>query len=345
MANLHDLAKKHQLKIPPKSESDPPPPLRAGAKRRPWNSGGSGDSNINQSQTEAKLEPEQSQTEAKLEPEQSRSTPSSTSALNETRAGTGAELEPNRSQTGANLGAKLEPKFGLLDLSTLQRKTIDYFFDSCRINGSRLTEPMLVLDLVKTLKSTSAAVKKAIQRIEGKQLAIRVRSKAGRGGWTIYELPEPVYKELIFRETRAKLKPNQSQTEAKLEPQLEPELEPNLPSSSSLLAISDFSKTTTAGSEVSPLPPEWAAIDCMPLVEQSCPFGLTQIRQARSFGMSPEALQESIYNFGWALTEGWEPPGGFQTSPLNFLMGCLRRNALFEHEGYYRQRRMRKDAE
>ena len=61
--------------------------------------------------------------------------------------------------------------------------------------------------------------------------------------------------------------------------------------------------------------------------------------------MTPEALQESIFNFAWALSQKWEPEGRFQTSPLNFFMGCLKRNGLYEHEGYYRQLRMRQELE
>ena len=223
----------------------------------------------------------------------------------------------------------------------LQRKLAVLIYRSCQSARSRVSEPLTIEHVATSLGIHAGSVKTSFRRLEDKGFLKRHSFKNGRGGWAKFELPDAVFNSFLQLETEHKLNTNQTQSGNK------PDTQPDTtsPSSSSLLAISDFSKTTTAGSESLPLPPEWAAIDCMPLVEQSCPFGLTQIRQARSFGMSPEALQESIYNFGWALTEGWEPPGGFQTSPLNFLMGCLKRNALFEHEGYYRQRRMRKDAE
>jgi hypothetical protein len=61
--------------------------------------------------------------------------------------------------------------------------------------------------------------------------------------------------------------------------------------------------------------------------------------------MSPEALQECIYNFAWALTKKWQPPGGFQTSPLNFFMGCLKTTGVYEHDGYYKQKQLRREKE
>ena len=116
------------------------------------------------------------------------------------------------------------------------------------------------------------------------------------------------------------------------------------PLSSSLIRDLNFNTTTTRN-EMDALPPEWREVDYLPLNDVDCPFGPKQLRQARSYGMSPEALQECIYNFAWALSKKWQPPGGFQTSPLNFFMGCLKTTGVYEHDGYYRQRQMRREKE
>jgi len=58
-----------------------------------------------------------------------------------------------------------------------------------------------------------------------------------------------------------------------------------------------------------------------------------------------EALQESIYHFAWAMKSNWQPEGGFKTSPLNYFMGCIRSNGIFEFAGYYRQKKLRKKIE
>jgi len=62
-----------------------------------------------------------------------------------------------------------------------------------------MSPPIYLCDLAEKLGHPVTTVKKSIQKLEKKELLIRKKFKAGRGGWTIYSVPT---------DTRAKLEPN-----------------------------------------------------------------------------------------------------------------------------------------
>jgi len=106
-------------------------------------------------------------------------------------------------------------------------------YDLCRINGSRLTSTISIEQLSSKLESSRLSVQKSIQRLEQKKLVLRKDFRSGRGGWTIYEVPESVWNEILQIETSDKLRTNLGQLSDK--PRTEPRTEPrtNVPYSSS----------------------------------------------------------------------------------------------------------------
>ncbi len=316
---------------------------------------------IIRSQTGAKLEPNRHQIDNESTTNRHQTDNESTTNRHQTdnesttnRHQTDNESTTNRHQTDNGTGnetgikpaTKVKSLVSPLELAGLQKIALIYLHDHCRFRGSRETSYVLIAEIADYLKTSPGAAKVSLQRLESKGYIIRKRFKVGRAGWSIYELPEDIYQAMTIAQEITKPAQNRQQTGIK--PTTEPATKPasNLPSSSSSKILN--TKTTTTqdfDSDAFGLSGVWREIDQTPLTDQGCPFGPSQIRQARSFGMSPEALQESIYNFGWALMQNWQPPGGFKSSPLNFFMGCLRSNGLYEHENYYRQKRERAEIE
>ena len=190
---------------------------------------------------------------------------------------------------------KVEPKESLSSLVGLQRSALFFLFDSCIKEGSRTSSAISISNLSFAMKSTVAAVRKAVQRLEAKGYIVRGQFKDGRGGWTKYELPRPVYSDLLTNQSRAKVEPNLSQSRAKVEPQPEPQPEPSRSSSSS---ISLYNKTTTTqGAEKFEFK-----------LDQVSEFGLTASAVSRCFELYPnlenEKMQDLLNRFAQFMRSG-----------------------------------------
>ncbi len=181
------------------------------------------------SQSEAKVEPFHepniSQTRAKVEP--------SRFIKSKPEPKVKPQPEPRLESKLSQSEAKVEPNGSFESLVGLQRDALIFVFDSCLHFGSKISGPITISNLAASLRTTVAAARKAVQRLEQKGYLLRAEFKDGRGGWTKYALPQGVYSDLLSIKTRAKVEPNISQTRAKVEPQPEPQPEPRLPYSSS----------------------------------------------------------------------------------------------------------------
>ena len=129
-------------------------------------------------------------------------------------------------------------------------------------------------------------------RLEKMGLLSRPVVRNGRGGWTRYSLPQPVYIEVRESETRNEPVINPEQTRNK--PVTKPVIEG--PSSSRDLLIKE-STTTQSNSENS----DWMATIDFGLVQSS---GITRSVLARcvelypSLASQPEALEQLVFRFG-----------------------------------------------
>ena len=141
--------------------------------------------------------------------------------------------------------------------------------------------------------------------------------------------------ELTFRETRAELEPNRSQTRAKLEPQLEPKPEPNAPSSSSYID-SNFKPTTTAETRAR-AEDEWTLEDLDYSMLTDIGFGRSQAMQLRNLGLSLGVVQRSLVHFEFELR--YTPSGKTIQEPLALLMKRMRQNGYWDAPEEYTKRR------
>jgi len=289
---------------------------------------------IKSPQTRAKVEPNRSQSRAKVrtkvEPKWSQSkTP---------KVGTEAKLEPqpepHLEPKWSQTEAKVEPEVVFEELTGLQKNTLGFLFLRCKFQGSKNTGPIAITNVANDLKSTPPAVKKALQRIEQKGFIERKSFKNGRGGWTKYELPEGIYRELLFKESRAKVEPNRSQTGAKVGTELEPQPEPRpLSSSSSLLNITTTTNELALLENDKPhLSPAWKQLDLSPLLKIG--FKESHLIQIAKVGhLTPEQVQESINAFAWDLQQN-NKGKDIQGNPLNFFMGILRKGPYAAPHNY-----------
>jgi hypothetical protein len=234
------------------------------------------------------------------------------------------QLETNWRQTGD----KLETKTSISSLVGLQRNTLLYCYDSCKKTRSKRTEPLVLSNISSSLQSSICSIKKSIQRLEEKIFLIRVLFKNGRSGWTVYELPDWIYQDLLQMETEDKLRTNWRQSRDKLGTEVGTEVKTTSSSSSSNYVLEDFKTTTTGetktvGYAVLQLRKEWLEIDFSSLAEIH--FSVTQLSQIAQLGkLTPTEVQDSIDAFAFDLKKN-QRTNGLKTSPLNFFMGILRR--------------------
>jgi hypothetical protein len=192
----------------------------------------------NLSQSAAKLEPKLGQSGQLLEPNWSQQLEPTEMKNQKVEPQPEPKLEPKLRQSAA----KVETNQSFASLVGLQRNALIFIYESCRLKGDLLSVPITIQNIADFLGTTTAAVRKAIQRLENKGYIARAAYKDGRGGWSQYRLTNFIYNELLHEETRAKVEPKLGQTRAKVEPQPEPQPEPSTSSSSSYL---NNKRTTT----------------------------------------------------------------------------------------------------
>ena len=134
-------------------------------------------------------------------------------------------------------------KQSIISLVGLQKRIVLFLYELCRAKGMREIQNISIVWLSESCETTIRSAQETIRRLEKKGFILRKEYKNGRGGWTNYELPDSVYKELFQFETYNKLPTKLQQTPNKLPAQPTTEPTTTLSSSSSVLNINN--KTTT----------------------------------------------------------------------------------------------------
>lgn len=262
---------------------------------------------IKQEQTRAKVESNQSQSEVKVESNWSQSRVKVESQNIETRVKLEPQLESNQSQSRA----KAESKSSFSDLVGLQRALAIFIFNECQIVRAKTTKGLTLEYISSVLNSSSfCSIKKALQRLISKQIIERTEFKNGRGGWSKYTLPDPIFQEVLQYETGVKLESKWSQSRVKVETQPEP----NIP-----VVSSSYINTTTNILE---------GIDLDMLEELG--FNQSHLRQIeREYQLHPQSaltaedIQNSIYNFIFDLKHNKDKLK-FRNDPITVLISLLR---------------------
>jgi hypothetical protein len=220
--------------------------------------------------------------------------------------------------------SKVATKTSFSMLVGLQRSCLLFVYHSCKANRSKVTEPLSLEHVAQHLKTSSGAVKTTFQRLEEKRCLIRVSFKNGRGGWSIYELPESIFTEMLRQETDNKLATNWQQIDNKVAS--EPATSPSSSSSSFINNIT----TTEAPKD---LTDEWLAIDIEPLKDIGfTTTHLSQIAQQKKF--STEIIQDSIHAFAYDLKFN-QKAKTLKSNPLNYFMGIVRNGQPYAPPGNY----------
>ena len=97
----------------------------------------------------------------------------------------------------------------------LQRKIILLVYSSSKFSRSRISEPLTLEHISNRLEIRDGSVKKSIQRLKQKGVLKTAEIKIGRAGWAKYEIPDPVFQEILHQETEDKRETIRGQSEDK----------------------------------------------------------------------------------------------------------------------------------
>jgi hypothetical protein len=78
----------------------------------------------------------------------------------------------------------------------LEKNIVMLIYEKCKISHEKTTPPISIENIALSCNTTKLSAQKTIQRLEKKQILIRVEFKNGRNGWTRYGLPQDIYREL-----------------------------------------------------------------------------------------------------------------------------------------------------
>jgi hypothetical protein len=240
-----------------------------------------------------------------------------------------ATLSVTKRQQTENKLATDAPFSGLVGL---QRAILILIYDACKAARDRVSGALTLEHLAWRLKTSPGSVKTTLQRLEAKGYILRVAFKNGRGGWSRYELPEAIFRELLQLETENKLETNwqQSDNKATAKPATQPAT--SFSSSSSILDLEN-SKTTTTGEpdflvdQATQLSAEWAEVDLTPLGDVG--FSRAHLIQlARHGKLTPDEVQDSIHHFAFDLNQNGKGQN-LKGPPISFFMGILRKGVPY----------------
>jgi len=285
--------------------------------------------NISNNTTNKKTASNQHQSDTKLIPNRYQTDTINSSnwyqSNNQSDIKTDTKSIPNRHQS--------DTKTGFFSLTGLQKKIAITIYKLCQILRNKKTDAVSLSQLSNQCQSTSGAVKMAVNRLVDKGILLRESFKNGRGGWTVYSIPNNVYQEMFSLDAHDKLISNQYQSDIKLVTKPITEV---IPSPSSSSGIYNYKNTTTGESEnlkLNTLSGEWLDMDIEPLV--SIGFTKTHLSQISSQNkLSPQIVQDSIYAFAFDLKENGKAKS-IKADPINFFMGILRNGRVYTFPSNY----------
>lgn len=248
----------------------------------------------------------------------------------------------NRTDTKTDIKAvpnqyQSDTKTGFFSLIGLQKEITLSIYTLCQLSRDRKTDAVSINQLANQCKSTVGAVKIAVYRLIEKNILVRESFKNGRGGWTVYSLPNNIYQEILNMEAQTKLLSNRYQSGTKLVTELVSEVIPSASSSGNNTITNN--KTTTTGemeNSVNPnttLTGEWLDIDIEPL--NSIGFTQTHLVQIASQNkLQPKIVQDSIYAFAFDLEKN-DRAKTIKGDHINFFMGILRNGKPYAPSSNY----------
>ena len=202
-------------------------------------------------------------------------------------------------------------------LTGLQRAVALFFYKHCKESRRKITAPISLEFISTVLNIRIGSVKTTLQRLQNKNFINRIEFKNGRGGWSRYEVPDRIFKEIMQLETEYKLDTNWTQTGYKLDTTVSSGNNDNYTKTTTTMLISE----------------EWSSIDTKPLGPIG--FTVTHLSQIASQNkLSPEIVQNSILAFAFDLQKN-DKAKKIKGDPINFFMGILRNGKPYTPPGNY----------
>ena len=254
----------------------------------------------NLDQTSTKLAPQLAPQLASNLDQTSTKAASKVALENQTSTKLAPEPAPQLASNLYQTSTKVASKVALEALSGLQRNALIFIYESCRISGNKISPPIMIRNLSVAIRTSIAAARVAVQRLEAKEFVRRFAYKNGRSGWTKYELPEGVYSQLLFNESRTKVASNLDQTSTKAAPEPTSQPAPSLSSSSSSRDLYIKESTATQPERLDGL----GALDLTQLRE----FGITHAVFKRAMQLHPNAPIEGLQELAFRLGELFKNP-------------------------------------
>lgn len=229
--------------------------------------------------------------------------------------------QPNttKTQTTHKPNTNLTQTANITALVGLQKRLLIFMFNECKKVCSRHTPPLTISYMGEHLNIAVGSIKTSVARLCDKAFITIESYKNGRGGWSVYEIPDDIYKELLHMETQHKLDTNLTQTTYKLDTQ--PNTQPNTSVSSS---SSNILITTTTNNDS-----EWS-FDISPF--RGFGFTHTHLLQLEKACIDPNLVEQSLYEFKFDFENNSLPP--IKTGNINFLMGLFRKGVAYTSDGY-----------
>lgn len=194
----------------------------------------------------------------------------------------------------------------------LQKRVLIFFFEDCKNRRSNTTQEMTVQHIADYLNIATGSIKTTVNRLTEKGFINRHVFKNGRGGWSSFEIPDHIYKDLLHHEGSGKLDTNWSQTEHKVLHKLDTKVDTQL-ITTPLYSSSNYLNNTITEEEIF-IP--------KPLQDLGVSF--------KSFKpyletMAPSEIQKSLDAFAFDLENGAIK----SHNPLNLLFGVIKKGGVY----------------
>jgi hypothetical protein len=203
-------------------------------------------------------------------------------------------------------------------LTGIQKKIFFYIVDLCTSRGQLDTGVVLTNDLTIIANCSFGSAKTSLSRLVDKNLILRKRGKASRGGHIVLAITKEIQAAAV-----------QSQR-FNISPSIRG-LTDNINDNKLDNNISYSSNSYLNNNITTKLPPNWEEIDFSILSDIG--FSKTQLLQLYNKQLNtPEIIQESINHFAFALKNNKKVSA--YPEPLNVLMGVLRKGMNWFEQNY-----------
>lgn len=201
--------------------------------------------------------------------------------------------------------AKRKDTTTFASLSGLERELVIYLHELCVTNRSQKTTPVSNTFLSTLFNKPMGTIKTSLRRVEAKTIIKRLEFLSGKGGFTIYELPDRIHQEInAYGKDHVLVTQKQfGNNSVTIREQEQPEVSPK----------------DTADNE-------WRSLDLSPL--SFIRLGFDHIAQLKNGTLTPEQVQDSINHFAYRLQHP-SPKDPKIEKPLNYFMATLKKGIPF----------------